>query len=454
MHVKNSLVCSLLASALVLGACGISESVANFDAERACRSGQRLVDEVAEADRDGAVRQIERLADQDGIDDSSIDVDQLDAIAEGLNEQAVEDLVDAFESIECSLQTTARTQPSTTDAPPETTPPLEQTSTTTSSTTTSSTTVPTADAPIATAPTPETTTEPQDTVEPQDSPEPEETADPQATVPASNEGVPGSGTAVDIGSTGAGAPIGLDAVPEAVLGDYGIENFLFSPNTNVIELRVSRTDSTFGDDVEYSNSESITMTASTALSIEEVRAAYRTAIEGLGVEFDYGESTSSSDGVDTVAIEASPSAFDLELGSWDVTVSQDAALPGVIVIEVDRLSIVPGMLPGIPAPAQPLLQETAAVGTGLGWTVTAFTHSLTVSSFSGDLFESGRLEWDVSEENTVRAAADALQAAVGVPVRDEDVDDDRISWFLDDGESTLFAVNYFEFSGTTATFNP
>lgn len=438
MHVKNSLVCSALVGAVVLGACGIGESVASFDSERACRVGQRLVDETAAGDRDGAVRQIERLADLDGIEDSSIDVDELDALAERLNEQAVDDLVAEFEAIDCVLQEAASSAPPATDAPPTTAPPLiEETPT-----------IATTEAPVVTEPAAATTDPPQTTEIP------ETTEVPQTTGPVADPGVSGSGTSVDIGSTGPGAAIGLDVTPEEVLSSYAISNFLFSPNTNVAGLRVSRTDSTFGDDVEYSNSESITMTAATTLTIEEVRTNYRAAIEGLGVEFDYSESTSSSDGINTVAIEASPSAFDLELGNWDVTVSQDAELPGVVVIEVNRLSIVPGVLPEIAAPAQPLLQNTATIGTELGWTVTAFTHSLSISSFSGDIFESGRLEWDVSEENTVRATADALQAAVGVPVRDEDVDDDRISWFLDDGESTLFAVNYFEFSGTTATFNP
>ena len=222
----------------------------------------------------------------------------------------------------------------------------------------------------------------------------------------------------------------------------------------MIELRVSRTDSSFTDDVEYTNSESITMSAATTMTIEDVRAAYRTALEGLGVEFDFSESTASEDGRETVAVEASPSDFDLELGSWDVRVTQDAETPGIVLIEVDRLSTAPGPVPAIIEPARALLKETADTGSDLGWAFTGYGHTLSVSSFDGSVFESGRVEWDVSEDNTVRAAATAIQDAVGAPVDNEDVEDETISWAEDNDGRAFWFVNYSEFSGTTVSYSP
>ena len=417
-----------LAGALVLASCGGGSDAEPFDTDRACRVGQRLVEETASGDRDGVIRQIERLDDLDGIADSGLLVDELDSMAEDLDEQSVEDLVAEFDVFDCDLDTpevegeTVPTEvPATTEAPETTTTEV----------------VEVVEEPPATDPAPETTVAP------------EETAPPEAAPPA-----PGSGVPVDIASTGPGAAIGVNRVTEDVIAEYGLANYLFSPGTNVVELRVSRTDSSFNDDIGYTNSESITMSAATTMSIEDVRAAYRTALEGLGIDFDFSESTASDDGRETVAVEASPADFDLELGNWDVRVTQDADTPGIVLIEVDRLSTSPGPVPAIVEPARPLLQETADIGTNLGWAFTGYGHTLSVSSFDGSVFESGRVEWDVSEDNTVRAAADAIQAAIGSPIDNEDAEEETISWSIDDDERAFFFVNYSEFSGTTVSYSP
>lgn len=222
----------------------------------------------------------------------------------------------------------------------------------------------------------------------------------------------------------------------------------------MVELRVSRTDSSFSDDMEYTNSESITMSAATTMTIEEIRDKYRTALENLGVNFDFSESTSSDDGRNTVAVEASPENFDLELGNWDVLVAQDDDNPGIVLIKVNRLLTVSGPVPAIVAPAQSLLQETADIGSDLGWALTGYGHTLSMSLFDGLVFESGRVEWDVSDDNTVRAPADAIQEAIGAPINNEDEDNETISWATDNDDRAFFFVNYSEFSGTTVSYSP
>lgn len=425
----------VLAGTLVLASCGGGSDAEPFDADRACRVGQRLVEETAAGDRTGVIRQIERLDDLDGISDSGLDVDDLDSIAEGLDDQSVEDLVAEFEVFDCDLET-----------PDATVPEPEPATTLTPETTTTEA----VDQPPTTEPAPDTTPAPDPTAVPDTTPVPETTAAPEETTPS----VGGNGIPVDIGSTGPGVEIGVDRVTEDILADYAMSEFLFSPNTNVIELRVNRTDSSFSDDIVYTNSESITMSAATTMTIEEVRAAYRTALEGLGVEFDFSESTATEEERETVAVEASPTDFDLELGSWDVVVAQDADNPGIVLIEVDRLSTVPGPVSTIVEPARPLLQETADIGADLGWAFTGYGHTLSVSSFDGSIFESGSVEWDVSEDNTVRAAADAMQQAIGLPIDNEDADEETISWTVDDDQRAFFFVNYSEFGGTTVSYSP
>lgn len=418
----------------MLASCGGGSEAEPFDTDRACRIGQRLVEETASGDRDGVIRQIERLDDLDGIADSGLEVDDLDSIAEDLDEQSVEDLVAEFDDFGCDLETpevaVVEPEPEPTTAPETTTPvaPVEP---------------PVTEAPPASEPEPEPTAAPETTTAPDEDPAP-------APVPPAG----GDGISIDVGSSGPGAEIGINRLTEDVLAEYGIAGYLYSPNTNVIELRVSRTDSSFSDDIEYTNSESITMSAATTMSIEDIRDVYTAALEGLGVEFDFSQSTSSEDGRSTVAVEASPSNFDLDLGNWDVRVAQDADNPGIVLIEVDRLSTVPGPVPAIVDPARALLQATADTGSDLGWAFTGYGHTLSVSSFDGSVFESGRVEWDVSEDNTVRAAADAIQAAVGAPVDNEDADDETISWAEDNDGRAFWFVNYSEFSGTTVSYSP
>lgn len=417
-----------LVGALVLASCGGGSDADAFDTDRACRVGERLIEETAAGDRDGVIRQIERLDDLDGIGDSGLQVDDLDAMAEGLDEQSVEDLVAEFDLLDCDLDA-PDVESATTDAPP----PTEVFETTTTVA---------VEQPPVTEPVLDTTPPPDTTITTG------ETTPPETVAPAAGTGIP-----VDIGSTAPGAAIGVNRVTEDILAEYAMANFLFSPNTNVVELRVSRTDSSFSDDIEHSNSESITMSAATTATIEDVRAAYRTALESSGVAFDFSESTASEDGRRTVAIEASPADFDLALGNWNISVSQDDDTPGVVFVEVDRLTSVPGPVPPIVAPAQALLQGTADIGSNLGWAVTGFGHTLSLSTFDGSVFESGRVEWDVSEDNTVRAAADAIQAAIGAPIDNEDADDETISWSTDDDARSFFFVNYSEFSGTTVSYS-
>lgn len=423
----------VIVGALALAACGGGSDDADeaFDSERACRIGQRLVDETAQADRDGVVAQIERLDDLQGVEDSPLDVDQLDEFAEGLDEDAVDDLVLEFETLDCELETPDTSAPPdtaapTTDAPIDTTP----------ADTTASTEAP-AD-PAATTDAPPDTTETTET-------EPETSA---VTPPAE-----GGGTRVDIGSSGPGPAFGIDLPTEQVLADFAIVDMLYSPDTNVVEVLIGR-DSSFTDELTYASSDTITMSATTDQTLEDVRTAYRTAIEALGFDYDFTEATSSSDGTNVVGLAAEPSGFDPSIPSWEINVAQEETVPGVVLVDVDRRVDLDGALPPIPAPATDLLQATADIGTDLGWTVTGFRYSESADTVSSGTFVSGTVDWNVSEDNTVREAATALQDAVGVPIRDEEVGVDRISWFLDDGSSTLFSVNYFEFGGTTASFNP
>ena len=263
----------VIAGSMALAACGGSDADTEaFDTDRACRIGQRLVDETAAVDRDGVVNQIERLDDLEGIADSGLDVDELDELAEGLDENAVEDLVAEFEAIGCELEmpdveAPVDTEPAdttpTTEPPPETVPPTEP----------PPETVPTTEA------APDTTVAPETTVAPD-------------TPPAGDS----NGIPIDIGSTGPGPSLGIDRPTEAVLAEFEIAGILFSPNTNVVELNIDRSDDSFSDDIEWATADDITMSATTTITLEEVRAAYQAAIDGLGFEYDYTESTSSSDG--------------------------------------------------------------------------------------------------------------------------------------------------------------
>lgn len=424
----------VIVASLTLAACGGGSDSASsdFDTDRACRIGQRLVDEVSAGDRDGVVSQIERLDDLDGIADSTLDVDELDELAEGMDDNAVEDLVAEFEAIGCELEIPDVEAPVETEPPAETTPATEPPPETTPPTEPPPETTATTEAP------PETTPE---------EPTPTEAPTPP---PAGDSG----NIAVDVGATGPGPSIGIDRPTEEILTEFAFADILFSPNTNVVELRVSRSDATFSDDIEWSAFDSITMSATTPLTLEEVRAAYKTAIEGLGFEYDFTESTSSSDGTNAVGLEADPTDFAVEIPRWDVNIAQSDDVPGVVLIEVDQSVERPGPVPPIPAPAQDLLQATADIGAGLGWTVTGYRYSESANTFSGGTSVFGTVDWDISEENTVRESATALQEAVGLPIRDEEVEEDSITWFLDDDTSTLFTVRYFEFGGTTASFNP
>jgi hypothetical protein len=317
---------------------------------------------------------------------------------------------------------------------------------------------PEVDAPVDAEPPPQTSppTEPPAATTPTTEPPPATTAAPDATAAPDTPPAPvgdGSNIPVDIGSTGPGPSFGIDRPTEAVLDEFEFDGILFSPNTNVVELGVSRSDATFGGDVEWSTFDSIAMSATTPLTIEEVRSAYRTAIDALGFEYDYIETTSSSDGVNAVGLEADPTEFGAGIPRWDFSVAQNDDVPGVVLIEVDQSIERPGAPPAIPAPAQDLLQETADIGSGLGWTVSGFRYNEGASSFSDDTLVFGSVDWAVSEANTVRESATALQEAVGLPISDEEVEQDSITWFLADN-STLFAVRYSEFGGTTASFNP
>ena len=421
----------MLTSVLVLAACGGggSDDANAFDNDRACRIGERLVEETAAGDQDGVTKQIDRLDELDGIADSDIDVRDLDDIAQGLDQNAVDDLISEFDSIACDLEapdvdTTVDSAPiDTTDvSDPIVTDPVD--------TTVDTDPVTTEPVPVPTDATPGTTTAP---------------------VPPAGGA---TGTPVDVGSTGPGGEAGVGRPTESVIAEFQMAGILFSPNTSVVELRISRQDSTFSDEVTSSSSDSITMSATTPSTLEEIRASYRAAIEALGVAYDFTESTSSSDGTNTVGLQASPSEFDSTIASWDLTVTQDDDTPGVATIEVDRSIDQPGAIPAIPAPATELLQATADIGTNLGWTVSGFRYSESSDTFDGELFTSGSVDWNISEENTVRASATALQDAVGLPIDNEEVEDDRISWFLADDSFTLFSVSYYEFGGTTATFSP
>lgn len=430
---KHTLPVAIVAS-LALAACGGgSDSASNeFDVDRACRIGQRLVDEIAEGDRDGVVSQIERLDELDGIEDSTLDVDELDELAEGMDDNAVEDLVAEFEALDCDVEIPDVEAPVETEPPVETTPATEPPPETTPPTEPPPETTATTEAPPETTPA-----------------EPTPTGAPESPPAGDSVNIP-----VDVGATGPGPSLGIDRPTEEILAEYAYAGILFSPNTHVVELRVSRSDATFSDDVEWSAFDSITMSATTPLTLEEVRAAYKTAIEGLGFDYDFTESTSSSDGTSAVGLEADATSFAVEIPRWDINIAQSADVPGVVLIEVDQSIERPGPVPPIPAPAQDLLQETADIGAGLGWTVTGYRYNESANTFSGGTSVFGTVDWDISEENTVRESATALQDAVGLPIRDEEVEEDSITWFLDDDSSTLFSVRYFEFGGTTASFNP
>ena len=386
-------------------------------------------------------RQIDRLAELDGVEDSGIDVDDLDSIADDMDDRSVEDLIEEFDVLDCDLDTPQVGAPV---IEPEPEPPATE---------------PSASEPTATTETTEPTTEPP--APPATDPEvdptgtPDTTPAPEApTAPADSPTDIGDAVAIDIGSTGPGDETGLDQSTEDTLATYGMLGFVYSPNTNVVELRVRRTEDLFDEETEYLNSESITMSAATTMTIEEVLAAYRTALEGLGIEFDFSESTSTDDGRQTVALEASPSDFDLALGNWEVSVMQEVDTPGVVLIEVGRLATVSGVVPSIVAPARELLQATTDIGSNLGWTFTGYSYSLNVSSFDDSLFESGGVEWDVSEDNTVSAAAAAIQEAVGAPIDNEDISEDTISWAEDNEGRAFWFVRYSEFSGTTVDYSP
>ncbi len=437
-----------LAGVLALSACGDSStpSEAVFDGERACRIGQRLVDETASGDRDGVISQIDRLDGLDGIDTSSLDVDDLDEIAEGLDANAVEDLMIEFEAIDCDMEAPDSLVATATTAAPETatdsTPTAEAAPVTDPPTTDPPATDPPPTDPPATDP---PTTQPPAS-DPATSDAPLSTTPPAA-------GDAAVGVPLDIDSTGPGSPVGLDRPTEEIIADYGMSGILFSPNTNVVELTIDRSDTSYGGDPEWTRRDSITMSATTTMTLEDIQAVYRTAIEGLGVAYDFTESTSSRDNTRNVGLEASPSEFDSAVEKWDIVIGEDDEVPGVVVIEVGRYRDFDGTIPEIPGPAQELLFGTAQLGVDLGWTLASYRLNHSINSFSGGTYEFGSVRWDISEDDTMVAAADAMKAALGGgPFDNEETEDDNITWFLPTDDSPLFSIRYSEFSGTTASY--
>lgn len=414
---KNSKLSLLIVGAVALVSCGDTAPAAvEFDEDRACRVGQRLIEEIAEADRAGAIKQIERLDDVDGIEGSPLDVDELDEIAEGLDQTAINDLIDEFDRVDCELEPVS----------------------------------------VAADPDPESEITPPDNTDTDSVPTDIATTDPEPsdTKPALPPGGTSEGVSIDVGSTGPGDAIGLDRPTEDLIADFGIAGIFFSPNTNVVEFSLDRTDVSYDSDPEWSETASITMSAATDTTLDDIRTAYRAAIEATGLDYEFTESTSSSGDERSVGLEASPVDFDLSTPRWGIEVNQSDETPGVVLIEVDRTTYASGSLPDIPAATPPDVLANTSIGDALGWTLASYRMSESINSFSGGTYTYATLRWDVSEDDTLVATADALKAVLGGgPFENEEVDSDSISFFLPTDESPLWSVYYDDFSGTTVYFS-
>lgn len=431
-HSARPSICAALIGLVALSACG--DSASDLDLADACRIGQRLVDESAAGDDEGIDRQVDRLAELDGLDESDLDVADLDDLARGFDQDSVDDLAAEFDALECSLDAPVAIGPSPSEPAPSTDAP-------------SATDAPVPTAPADTDPSSEATveTEPPTTAPTTTAPTAEPVDD---TAPATTP-VPPTGVPVDVGSAGPGVATGADLLTEAVLVDFGMEDMPYSPNTNVIEFSLVRADQPSRGGHSYDDS--ITMTATTDMSIDDVVMAYRTEIESLGIDFEYTSSESSDDRRESASIRAERERTDLDPWRLDVTATSDNEFPGVVIIEVLRTGGRTAPVPDFPPALEPLLIEPARVGADLGWSLSQYTITV-IQGFDGSAIDQPSILWDVSADNTVSASATAMQEAFGEPIDGLEADDEMVSWVVGDTlrPEARFRISYFDSFGTQA----
>ncbi|MEP4650065.1 MAG: hypothetical protein ABJ314_07775, partial [Ilumatobacter sp.] len=391
-----------VAATLTVAACGTGSDESSADSEDTCRTAQRLVDDAADLDDDGIDRQFDRLADIDGIDDLT-DLDEVDDLVRDADEDALDDVVDLLnDDLDCdldiptlaSVETVPDTEPTVST---ETVPPAPSAPSTPATT----------EEPVDTEP---ATTEPEATTPEDSAPEPPETAE------------PGAAGTVEIGATGPGLDIPdlITSAPDAV-AESGITQIpVPAGDVGVLEYDVRYDVDTFADAPEYSASESFTFVAATPMAIDDVRIAFVDAISANG-DYDVTDSTSTQDTTSTTSTSLDPVDFG-EAPQFDVFVTSDTEVPGVVLIEIDLFESRDGELPAYIAPAEENFATAQDIGETAGWTVRGWRWAPGVNQFSGDAFTSGGIDWTAGTGTAADVAAISAELLPQLPAPDfEDV---------------------------------
>ncbi len=406
-----------VAATLTIAACGTGSDESSADSEDACRTAQRLVDDAADLDEDGIDRQFDRLADVEGIDELT-DLDEIDDLVRDADEDALDDVVDQLNGdLDCDLD--IPTLASVDSAPDtETTEPTESTD-------------PTATVETIPAPTQPAGTDPVTSEAPAPTTAPATTT-PAAPVPAE----PGAAGTVEIGATGPGLDIpDLLTTPAEAVAESGITQIPTpAGDVGVLEYDVRYDVNTFADAPEYSATESFSFVAATPMAIDDVRLAFVNTINASGA-YEVTDSTSTNETTSTTSTSLDPIEFD-SAPRFDVFVTSDTEVPGVVLIEIDLSETRDGELPAYIAPAATNFATAQSIGETAGWTVRGWRWAPGVNQFSGDAFTAGGIDWTAGTGTAADVATISAALLPQLPAPDfNDVTAEDEFYTFEDGSS-------------------
>lgn len=431
---RRSLFAAGLSATLVLSACG-GGNEASFDSDRACRIGARLVEGALQDDSGDVAADVDDLEDLEGVADSDLDVAEIAELADGdLDEETSEDLIAEFDAIDCNLETDA---PTTDD----TTPSTEGTAPTTGVTT--PTTEATTPATEATTPLTEATTPPTEATPP--ATEPTTPLTEATTPPTESEPEPpstgGEGIAVDIGAS----PLpdryaSLELSNVDVSRTLGIEGILTpaGDDSRVYDLSVNVSAGEFP-----SRGDAVSSLVSTKMKPKQMLAAFRTAVNDLGPEYEFTDSSSSSGDTEVIGFEAELIDFDDKSPRWEVSVGAFTDAKDVYVLRVRQ--DVAGYTGDteVPETLLPLLGDAPTAVEAAGATFSGWSYLLTPSLFSDQPpLESVDYNFKFPEARFKKLADAVAEELGGVEGRENESDLVRftngdVSWtFYDFGTGT------------------
>lgn len=426
---RRGLFAAGLSASLALTACGGDGE--SFDSDRACRIGERLIEGVLDNDSGDVADDVEDLEDLDGVDDSDLDVDAIAGLTDDeLDQDTADDLIAEFDVIDCNLEA----DPPTTD---DTTPPTEGTVPTTESTSpTTETTTPVTE---ATTPPTEVTTPPTEATTPAT----------EATTPATeDEPDPPStgGAAIDIGAQ----PLpdrysGLELTNADVSRTLGIEGLLTPAGG---EARVYDLSVLVRPGELAVRGDEVSSLVSTKQKPKQILAAFRRAVNDLGPEYEFTDSSSSSGDVEVIGFDADLVDFDAGGRRWEVSVGALADAENLYVLRVRQDYAEYDGDTEVPEPLLPLLGDAPAAVDAAGAEYTGWSYFLTPSVFSdGPPLESLEYSFDFPEAQFKKIADGVANELGGVRGRENEGDSVRFT----KGDVTW---NFYDLGNGTARWEP